>query len=66
IKYSPQGHERHWISKYSVFDINMPRFEEQRKIGNFIKQLDNTITLHQNKLNQLKSLKKSYLQNMFI
>lgn len=66
IKYSPQGHERHWISKYSVFDINMPRFEEQRKIGNFIKQLDNTITLHQNKLTQLKSLKKSYLQNMFI
>ncbi|VFA75367.1 type I restriction enzyme, S subunit [Enterococcus faecalis] len=66
IKYSPQGHERHWISKYSVFDINMPRFEEQRKIGNFIKQLDNTITLHQNKLTQLKTLKKSYLQNMFI
>ncbi|MGH2282637.1 restriction endonuclease subunit S, partial [Enterococcus faecalis] len=31
-----------------------------------LKNIDILITLTQNKLNQLKSLKKSYLQNMFI
>ncbi|EGO6557642.1 restriction endonuclease subunit S [Enterococcus faecalis] len=40
--------------------------EEQEKVGMFFKQLDNIITLHQNKLEQLKDLKTSYLQNMFI
>ncbi|ELZ4623903.1 restriction endonuclease subunit S [Enterococcus faecalis] len=39
---------------------------EQQKIGTFFQQLDQAITLHQNKLTQLKFLKKSYLQNMFI
>ncbi|MBC2240034.1 restriction endonuclease subunit S [Listeria booriae] len=39
---------------------------EQQKIGSFFKQLDNTITLHQYKLDQLNILKRSCLQNMFI
>lgn len=38
---------------------------EQEKIGSFFKQLDKTITLHQRKLEQLKELKKAYLQVMF-
>ncbi|WP_376712220.1 restriction endonuclease subunit S [Enterococcus faecalis] len=40
--------------------------EEEQNIGKFFSNLDNLVTLHQNKLTQLKSLKKSYLQNMFI
>ncbi|HHX0257093.1 TPA: restriction endonuclease subunit S [Enterococcus faecalis] len=43
-----------------------PRFNEQQTIGMFFKKIDDIITLHQNKLEQLKELKKSYLQNMFI
>ncbi|MDT2754660.1 restriction endonuclease subunit S, partial [Enterococcus pseudoavium] len=39
---------------------------EQKQIGVFFKQLDNTITLHQNKLDQLKKLKSAFLQKMFI
>lgn len=39
--------------------------EEQQKIGLFFKQLDNTITLHQHKLDLLKEQKKGYLQKMF-
>ncbi|MCO5527191.1 restriction endonuclease subunit S [Enterococcus faecalis] len=46
--------------------IKLPNIFEQNKIGLFFKQLDETVNLHQNKLTQLKSLKKSYLQNMFI
>ena len=42
-----------------------PTKEEQKKIGSFFKQLDNTIALHQRKLDLLKEQKKGYLQKMF-
>ncbi|MFG5571124.1 restriction endonuclease subunit S, partial [Enterococcus faecalis] len=42
-----------------------PNIEEQVRIGNLFKQIDNTITLHQRKLDQLKELKKAYLQVIF-
>lgn len=65
IKYVPQSHERHWISKFSSFEIYKPSQEEQQKIGSFFKQLDETIALHQRKLDLLKEQKKGYLQKMF-
>ncbi|MGX7410482.1 restriction endonuclease subunit S [Enterococcus avium] len=46
--------------------VNVPSTnDEQKKIGTFFKQLDNTIALHQRKLDLLKRLKQAYLQNMF-
>ena len=45
--------------------ISVPAIEEQNKIGSFFKQLDNTIALHQRKLDLLKEQKKGYLQKMF-
>lgn len=45
--------------------ILLPDFEEQHKIGKFFKQIDNTITLHQRKLDLLKEQKKGFLQKMF-
>ena len=45
--------------------LNVPSYEEQQKIGSFFKQLDNTIALHQRKLDLLKEQKKGYLQKMF-
>ncbi|MDU2172369.1 MAG: restriction endonuclease subunit S, partial [Enterococcus faecalis] len=47
-------------------EMKITIFEEQDKIGDLFTNLDDAIILNQNKLNQLKSLKKSYLQNMFI
>ncbi|EGO5969639.1 restriction endonuclease subunit S [Enterococcus faecalis] len=47
-------------------EINTPSKDEQLKISTLCKQLDDITALYQNKLNQLKNLKKSYLQNMFI
>ena len=41
------------------------RKDEQKKIGAFFKQLDDTIALHQRKLDLLKEQKKGYLQKMF-
>ena len=46
--------------------VSFPKdFEEQQKIGSFFKQLDDTIVLHQRKLDLLKEQKKGYLQKMF-
>nr|WP_011279295.1 restriction endonuclease subunit S [Lactococcus cremoris]BAE06236.1 HsdS [Lactococcus cremoris] len=45
--------------------ISVPAIEEQDKIGSFFKQLDNTIALHQRKIDLLKEQKKGYLQKMF-
>lgn len=39
---------------------------EKEKIGKVFSDLDNFITLHQRKLDQLQTMKKFMLQNMFI
>lgn len=42
-----------------------PKKEEQEKIGSYFHILDNLLTLHQQKLDELTELKKYMLQNMF-
>ncbi|QGL61706.1 hypothetical protein GJ664_10025 (plasmid) [Latilactobacillus sakei] len=59
-----------WSRKFSGpvvsnLEYLQPSEEEQQKIGSFFKQLDDTITLHQRKLDLLKEQKKGYLQKMF-
>ena len=46
--------------------VSVPKdIEEQRKIGAYIMQLDNLITLHQRKYEKLLKVKKSMLEKMF-
>ena len=45
--------------------ILCPGFEEQKKIGDYFRSLDNLITLHQRKCEETKILKKYMLQKMF-
>lgn len=45
--------------------VLVPELSEQEKIGSFFQQLDETIALHQRKLDLLKKLKQGYLQQMF-
>ena len=52
-------------SVFKEMPIPFPKIEEQIKIGNFFKQLDDTIALHQLKLDLLKEQKKGFLQKMF-
>ena len=53
--------------KVSSSNFSIPTsLEEQQKIGSFFKQLDNTIALHQRKLDLLKEQKKGFLQKMFV
>ncbi|MFV0499173.1 MAG: restriction endonuclease subunit S, partial [Bacilli bacterium] len=65
INYTPQSHERHWISKFSEFKAYVPSTVEQNKIGTFFHQLYNLITLHQRKCDKLKELKKTLLSEIF-
>ena len=55
------------LNKQIISDliIPAPNRDEQQKIGTFFKQLDDTITLHQRKLDLLKETKKGFLQKMF-
>lgn len=46
-------------------EIFVPCDEEQQKIGQYFSNLDNLITLHQRKCDELKEFKKYMLQNMF-
>ena len=41
-------------------------FEEQDRLSDFLNQLDDTIALHQRKLDLLKKQKKGFLQKMFV
>ncbi len=43
-----------------------PSKGEQDRIGEFLTKLDNLITLHQRKLDQMKEYKKGLLQQMFV
>jgi type I restriction enzyme S subunit len=47
------------------FEISLPNYDEQEKIGGFLKSIDNLITLHQRKLDKIKFTKKAYLNEMF-
>ena len=54
------------LNKIRELIIPVPSEHEQRKIGDYMELLDNLITLHQRKLDKLKNIKKSMLDNMFV
>lgn len=43
----------------------LPTFEEQTKIGNFFKAIDESIALHEQELEKLRVSKQGFLQKMF-
>ena len=52
-------------SDVESIEIMFPKKDEQKAIGDYFKNLDNLITLHQRKCNEIKELKKFMLQKMF-
>jgi len=50
----------------SVFQILLPAYSEQKKIGAFFQSLDSLISLHQRELDKLKNIKKACLEKMFV
>ncbi|WP_277894737.1 restriction endonuclease subunit S [Enterococcus lactis] len=53
------------FDEFMGINVSVPSVEEQQKIGTFFKQIDDTIALHQRKLDLLKETKKGFLQKMF-
>ena len=49
----------------ATMSLFLPQLNEQRKIGQYFKSLDNLITLHQRKLDTLKKIKSALLEKMF-
>ena len=71
FKYSVSVSKRSGMPKINRDELNaysflMPSEEEQDKIGSYLLQLDNLITLHQRKLEKLKNIKQAYLNEMFV
>lgn len=58
----PQINNKH----IEPYEIMMPSIEEQAKIGEFFRNLDHLITLHQRELDALKETKSAFLQKMFV
>ena len=54
------------FDEYTSVSVLLPGTEEQDRIADFFRQLDNLITLHQRELEKLKNIKKSCLENMFV
>lgn len=46
--------------------VRVPNFDEQKEIATYFDYLDHLITLHQQKCDELKNIKKFMLQNMFM
>lgn len=51
---------------FSKMEFLIPKSEEQKLIGDYFKNLDNIITLHQRKIERLKNIKKAMLERMFV
>ena len=62
-----QGISRYNISKNKAMEIfiELPSLDEQVLIGKNFQLIDHLITLHQRKLEKLKIIKKSMLENLF-
>ena len=53
-------------SDFFDIDLTLSSLSEQHQIGQFFKDLDNLITLHQRKVEKLKKVKASLLEKMFV
>ncbi|AWI39749.1 restriction endonuclease subunit S [Lactiplantibacillus plantarum] len=52
--------------EYARFKLYIPKLKEQVLVGNMLLLIDNLIAANEDKLNQLKELKKYLMQNMFV
>ena len=67
VEWSCEGStiKRLYNDNFLKTEFVLPKIEEQKKIGLFFNNLDNLITLHQHKYENLLKMKKYLLQQMF-
>ena len=68
MKFESAGSTIFYITRQTFENMQflLPSYEEQQSIGSFFKNIDDTITLLQQKLNDYQRLKKVMLQQMFV
>lgn len=68
LTFAAQGVQRYVLNKSSFEQIIVlfPSLQEQEKIGNFLKHLDNLIDNHEIQITKLQNIKKAFLAKMFI
>lgn len=66
IKFEIGGHGRHWISQFALFNIPYPCIDEQKKIANFLSNIDEKIEIVNKQITQTQTFKKGLLQQMFV
>ena len=54
------------FDEYTSVSVLLPSTEEQDRIADFFRQLDDLITLHQRELEKLQNIKKFMLEKMFV
>ena len=68
VRRNTEGSVREYLFFDNFKNVRFPfalNIEEQQKVGSFLRTMDDTIALHQRKLEKLQELKKGYLQKMF-
>lgn len=60
------GHARHYISVVQNTSVLVPKIDEQKKIGQYFKNLDNQIALLKTQLDKLYNIKKTCFLKMFV
>lgn len=68
ITFLAQGISRYNISKTKVMEIAVPipKHDEQVMVGRFFRAMDHLITIQQQELDKLQSIKKALLEKMFV
>ncbi|WP_446682001.1 restriction endonuclease subunit S, partial [Enterococcus devriesei] len=68
VRRNTEGSVREYLFYENFSNIKVPytkSIEEQKLIGKLLRHLDNTIALHQRKLDLFKKMKQGYLEKMF-
>lgn len=65
-RFVQEGHSRHYISVVQKKKVLVPSIQEQNKISDLIKQLEDNIELNSNTIVLLKKLKEFLLQSMLL
>lgn len=69
VKRNTEGSVREYLFFENFCNVRFPysiNIKEQKKIGNLFERLDKLITLHQRNLDNLKNMKQTLLNKMFV
>ncbi len=64
IAFSVADHRRHWISKFSKFDIYLPLANEQQAIAQVLSDMDSEIEQLEKKLSKYQQIRQGMMQEL--